>query len=1066
MKQICPKGHASSDKVCLGCGHVFPLSLGTSLANGLTVKQCISNGEVNQYLVEKGNKSFQLWETKEFFKDHYRQQQLKEIQELNQAFWPPILDYWLDEQYQSSHLLYILQEHQPYQTSIQLNTLIEQNGLLPNEKIYSIILHLLKLIETFESNQLLFNAITSLHIYTNEQKVFLNLPIYSDIVNDENPTYLPLVNIGFSPPEQIRTGRLYQECDRFSLAMVLFHLLTGLSPVLWYPDVPSLLSYRYLWNDELVQFFEKLLLPVHTVPISELIVNWSAMKIVFKQTQKLSIINQEIMTFYKALEAYNHQNYSKSLDILLTIHQSELSNPHTDRLIGNILLKLGHVVDAVQAFRKADQRNPMGKTYLELGDLYLNEGEIAYAMGSYTRALELLPYIPEPYNKLGKLAMNRKRWQEARILFNRSLEIKATHTARDSLKQIAHQFEISPSYSGPGYTASYHKTQWKEHLKTSLTQSTCYKGHLNEGLPPTCYICHEPFHLQVGSTIKSYTIQEVLSTRTYSEEATNTYLVKSPAHKGTLFLKETTLNKPTRKKRYENEVLWLKQLSHPSIPECIEHFETEHHAYIIMPYYQGETLFDMLQNGNFLEEKYVRLFFFQILEILHYLQQQQQPIIHGDIKPQNLLWSEKKQRVMLMDFDNALYFKPGVENFCKQVTAEYAPPEQFIYSFVDLSSDLFALGTTCIKLLTGLTPRLFYYPHEQQYKKWDSFIDISYPFKALIYRLTVGFKRKYACVTDILPEVQQLQSSPPVPIQAEKKDFLNALHQFRRLEEPPQEIANKGQEILARKSNSHTYYIVGDKLARAKLHKQALTLFKLSGAADKYFIYSYWAASRIHTIDNNKAKAIEILENALKHCQNDYYTYFSLGRLYFEICWLKQAIAAYTKAIELHPFFIQALLELGNLHLQCDNFSGAQEQCSQVLNLQPHEAKAWLLQCLIYGRQHEYELAIKAGLKAIEMDNQNLEMRYNLGVSYFANQQYGDAIKQFKICLDLDPEHVHSQYFLGSASLEVGYLRQAKHYLEKARIANIEVELIDKKLNRLEQLQTAYNQLLAERSST
>jgi eukaryotic-like serine/threonine-protein kinase len=92
----------------------------------------------------------------------------------------------------------------------------------------------------------------------------------------------------------------------------------------------------------------------------------------------------------------------------------------------------------------------------------------------------------------------------------------------------------------------------------------------------------------------------------------------------------------------------------------------------------------------------------RILEILVYLHGQNPPVIHRDIKPNNLIWGEDNQ-VYLVDFGAVQAEVSAGRTMTVVGTYGYMPPEQFGGRTVP-ASDLYGLGTTLLFLLTGTNP--------------------------------------------------------------------------------------------------------------------------------------------------------------------------------------------------------------------------------------------------------------------------------------------------------------------------------------------------------------------------
>jgi serine/threonine protein kinase len=87
---------------------------------------------------------------------------------------------------------------------------------------------------------------------------------------------------------------------------------------------------------------------------------------------------------------------------------------------------------------------------------------------------------------------------------------------------------------------------------------------------------------------------------------------------------------------------------------------------------------------------------------VHYLHSQRPPVLHGDIKPENILVSENFQ-VRVGDFatsrilDNA---RPSVKDSRFRGTPVYLPPEMFNLNEMGLEGDIYAFGVTAWEVLT------------------------------------------------------------------------------------------------------------------------------------------------------------------------------------------------------------------------------------------------------------------------------------------------------------------------------------------------------------------------------
>lgn len=160
--------------------------------------------------------------------------------------------------------------------------------------------------------------------------------------------------------------------------------------------------------------------------------------------------------------------------------------------------------------------------------------------------------------------------------------------------------------------------------------------------------------------------------------------------------------------KFLKEANTIANLSHPNIIKIYDIFEENATAYYAMEYISGGSLADMLK-----KEPEQRL---SEVEALHYLRQvagalnyiHMLGINHLDIKPDNIL--DDNGRAVLIDFGVAKrYDNDGHQTSTTPVGLShgYAPLEQYKSGGVaefSPTTDIYSLGATLYKLITGQTP--------------------------------------------------------------------------------------------------------------------------------------------------------------------------------------------------------------------------------------------------------------------------------------------------------------------------------------------------------------------------
>ncbi len=159
---------------------------------------------------------------------------------------------------------------------------------------------------------------------------------------------------------------------------------------------------------------------------------------------------------------------------------------------------------------------------------------------------------------------------------------------------------------------------------------------------------------------------------------------------------------------FEREAKILQQLNHPAIPQYLDYFQTETETdidfYIVQQLAPGQSLAHLISQGWQPDETKIKNIARQILEVLVYLQQLTPPVIHRDIKPQNIIYQPATGKLFLVDFGAVQdTYHHTVMGSTVVGTYGYMAPEQYRGGAV-LSTDLYSLGCTLLFLLTGESP--------------------------------------------------------------------------------------------------------------------------------------------------------------------------------------------------------------------------------------------------------------------------------------------------------------------------------------------------------------------------
>lgn len=119
---------------------------------------------------------------------------------------------------------------------------------------------------------------------------------------------------------------------------------------------------------------------------------------------------------------------------------------------------------------------------------------------------------------------------------------------------------------------------------------------------------------------------------------------------------------------------------------------------LVMSYIPGPTLDEILEKNRKLDAEHVCWITERILNALMYLHYN--GVIHGDIKPQNIIIQPDRHMLVLVDYGLAMS-KPSVDSESKGFTPYFAPPEQISGLTLLPESDFYSLGMTMMYALGG-----------------------------------------------------------------------------------------------------------------------------------------------------------------------------------------------------------------------------------------------------------------------------------------------------------------------------------------------------------------------------
>lgn len=187
------------------------------------------------------------------------------------------------------------------------------------------------------------------------------------------------------------------------------------------------------------------------------------------------------------------------------------------------------------------------------------------------------------------------------------------------------------------------------------------------------------------------------------------YVATDERFGSTVAIKETLCMDDNFRKAIEREARLLNSLKHTALPRVSDHFLESEGQFLVMEYIQGEDLGRMLdEQGHAFEVGQVLKWADQLLDALDYLHNQNIPVVHRDIKPQNLKITPGGH-IVLLDFGLAKGnpTDAGHQTAAKSIfgySRNYASLEQIQGTGTDPRSDIYSLAATLYHLMTNTAP--------------------------------------------------------------------------------------------------------------------------------------------------------------------------------------------------------------------------------------------------------------------------------------------------------------------------------------------------------------------------
>ena len=457
---------------------------------------------------------------------------------------------------------------------------------------------------------------------------------------------------------------------------------------------------------------------------------------------------------------------------------------------------------------------------------------------------------------------------------------------------------------------------------------------------------------------------------------------------------------------FTREATLLLDLNHPCIPRVRDFFVEEGRHYLVMDFIEGRTLGEVLEKeGNVggvngahgVSEARARSWGQQVCSVLSYLHRQSPPIIFRDLKPSNIMVTDKDE-IKLIDFGIARSLQQsGQRHMTVIMTLGYAPPEQ-LQGDPEPRSDLYALGATLHRVLThhdaaNNKPNIFAFPAVRSLRP-----DVSPAFEQVIVRsLAPNLPDRWANAAEMERAIINL---PPPSVQG--APFVpTALSGSSDRQTPSRPSAGSNPSGMAGFTGPG-----GGLLRQAQDHLTAGRIEPAFGVLQQVYqiepmnpvLHKLYGQVFARRQQPQPEMAIQAYNRSLQYNNNDPETHRLVGDVYLYVrSQPAQAIMPYTQALRLNP--------------------------------RDFEAHRGLAKC--YERTNQLPAALHEYQEAATIDARNPALHYEIGQLAFRLSppgqpgQLATAERAFVQVLTLNPADYTSRFMLAQVYEREGKLEEA-----------------------------------------
>ncbi len=567
-------------------------------------------------------------------------------------------------------------------------------------------------------------------------------------------------------------------------------------------------------------------------------------------------------------------------------------------------------------------------------------------------------------------------------------------------------------------------------------------------------------------------------------------------------VKELSDVSPASKQLFQQEARVLAALDHPGLVHVSDFFEEGRSVYLVMDYIEGEDLLALASQAQdehrLLPYEQVLQWMLQVFEAVAYLHRHRPPIIHRDIKPNNIRL-DTTGRAILVDFGIAkVGTQSKTQRMAEAVSQGFSPLEQYISGMrTDTRSDVYALGATLYCLLTVSLPpdslqrftQKIPLPSVRQLNP-----KVAENVEAMIQKaMAVQSEQRFEDAGDLLVAAQQalnlpVSSLPPKPPPEENSIFETSTSRHTPPPKPsplPPKRTNCPRCGHPARSSAKFCSKCGTSLktdlrcpncgaanrpgarfcahCRAPLDAQHRTPPPIS--PERYIregdrhrkarrfrnaVTAYEAALRLGAMDatlcehlahcylegNRYARAVSLLETAIRRYHNNATLHIQLAMAYLGNGDAEKGLQAMRRAQQLAPQDAEMGYALANLYMRFNRHAQALPILENLSRQYPGRSDLRVQSAICCIMTGKLQKAASL-VKALQREHpESAEVTFLHGMIGFKKERWRQALRHFQTAVQQDPNHALAHYFIGEIYLRRKQWQRALQAYQNSARAN------------------------------